>query len=102
MINIHFTITYLELYLIGINFMAFLVYGIDKLKAILNNKHIRRIPEKQLHLLALVGGSLGAILSMFLFRHKIKKLSFMVKYFLIILFQIFCYYFIEVKGILHL
>jgi len=102
MLTINFTITYLELYLILINFIAFLVYGIDKLKAIQNNKNIRRIPENKLLFLTFIGGSFGAILSMLFFRHKIKKLSFMIKYFLIILVQGFSYYFIVIKDIIHL
>ena len=102
MININFTLIYLELYLILINFIAFLVYGIDKLKAIQNNKSIRRVPENTLHFLAFIGGSIGAILSMLLFRHKIKKLSFMIKYFLILLIQGLSYYFIVIKDIIHL
>ena len=37
--------------------------------------------------IALIGATLGAIISMFIFRHKIKKLSFMMKFILVILTQ---------------
>ncbi|MBI2436462.1 MAG: DUF1294 domain-containing protein [Candidatus Magasanikbacteria bacterium] len=64
----------ISLYLIAINLIAFFVYGIDKAKSQLSSS--RRISEKMLWLLALIGGSLGSLLAMKLFRHKTKKLSF--------------------------
>lgn len=45
-------------------------FGIDKFKAM--NKSWR-IPEKHLLILTLCGGSIGAILGMILFNHKVKK-----------------------------
>ena len=56
-------------YLIGINVLTFLFYGIDKWKA---RKKKWRIPENTLILLATVGGSIGALLGMYVFRHKTK------------------------------
>ena len=56
-------------YLIGINVLTFLFYGIDKRKA---RKKKWRIPENTLILLAAVGGSIGALLGMYVFRHKTK------------------------------
>lgn len=56
-------------WLILINIVTFVVFGLDKLLA----KHPRfrqRVPEKNLLLLAVVGGSVGALLGMYLFRHK--------------------------------
>ncbi|MBR3486028.1 MAG: DUF1294 domain-containing protein [Clostridia bacterium] len=53
--------------LIAMNLITFIVYVIDKLLA----KHQKsRIPEKILLLLAFAFGSVGAITSMQLFRHK--------------------------------
>ena len=54
-------------YLIGINIVAFMVYGLDKLLAKLRSW---RVPELWLLALAAVGGSVGAYLAMQLFRHK--------------------------------
>lgn len=55
------------LYLILINVLTFVVYGVDKWKA----RHYRwRISEITLLLLAVVGGSVGAILAIWLLRHK--------------------------------
>jgi uncharacterized membrane protein YsdA (DUF1294 family) len=54
-------------YLIVINVVTFLVYGIDKLKA----KHGSwRISEATLLILAVIGGSIGALLGMKIWRHK--------------------------------
>ena len=72
-------------YLISINLMTLLFYGYDKNQA-KNNKS--RIPEVVLHLLALIGGSLGALIGQFYFRHKTKKLKFQMIYVMIVIFQI--------------
>lgn len=60
-------------YLLLINALGMLLMHIDKQKAI-NNKW--RIPEKVLLGTALLGGSIGCIAGMRLFRHKTKHLSF--------------------------
>lgn len=59
----------LAAYGIVINFIAFLLMGIDKRRAI---KHAFRIPEATLFLFAIMGGSIGAILGMYTFRHKTR------------------------------
>lgn len=54
-------------YLLAINLLAFILYGIDKYKA----KHNRwRIPETVLLWLAVLGGSAAALVAMHLFHHK--------------------------------
>lgn len=64
----------LPYYLLAVNLLTFVAYGIDKYKAVHNghkSKHLsRRIPEASLLLLALLGGSPAALLAMYLFRHK--------------------------------
>ncbi len=62
-------------YLIVMNLIAFLMYGLDKWKAI---HHRWRIPEAELLCIALVGGALGAYGAMLLFRHKTRHLCFSV------------------------
>ena len=56
-------------YLAAVNVVTFTVYGIDKSKA---RRGAWRIPEKMLFLLPLLGGSVGALLGMKVFRHKTK------------------------------
>ena len=56
-------------YLIIINVIAFFMYGVDKEKA---RKGEWRIKEKDLILVALIGGSVGAFLGMHLFHHKTR------------------------------
>ena len=89
MINIQFT--YIEIYLIVINVFSFLLYAFDKFKALDNSKNSRRISEKNLLFSSLLGGTVGSVISMFLFRHKIKKTSFLIKLFLVISLQIAYY-----------
>lgn len=60
-------------YLIIINVLSFLLFGIDKYKAI--NKKMR-IKEFHLIFITLLGGSLGALLGMIFFHHKTKKFIF--------------------------
>lgn len=59
-------------YLLGINVLAFLLYGFDKWKA---KKNKWRIPEKTLFGIAFLGGSLGALIGMQVFHHKTKHWS---------------------------
>ena len=74
----------LIIYFLAINLIAFFTYGVDKLKSVNGS---RRVNEKTLWFLALVGGSVGSLFSMHVFRHKTKKLSFQVVLLIIILAQ---------------
>ena len=65
----------LILYLVTINAVTFLAYGLDKQKA---KENRWRIPEKVLLGLAALGGSVGAFVGMHAFHHKTKKLKFSV------------------------
>ena len=60
---------WLGVYLLIVNVAAFATYGADKRRA----KQGRwRVPEKTLFLLAIVGGSVGALLGMWCFHHKTR------------------------------
>ena len=61
--------TVLLVWLAVINLLTFIVYGADKRRA---RKGKWRVPEKTLFLLPLLGGSVGALLGMKVFRHKTK------------------------------
>ena len=57
----------LAYYLLAINVVAFIMYGIDKYKA---KKAKWRISEATLLLLAVLGGSIGAWMGMKIWHHK--------------------------------
>ena len=59
--------SYLAYYLLAINVVTFIVYGIDKYKA---KKAKWRISEATLLLLAVLGGSIGAWMGMKVWHHK--------------------------------
>ena len=65
-------------YLLVMNLVTFLVFGLDKWKAKrkAKNEAVRRVPEKTLFLLSILGGSLGALLGMKVFHHKTLHKSF--------------------------
>lgn len=60
---------FIAFYLLFINIIAFALMGIDKRRAV---RKAWRISEKTLFLSALLGGSIGAIAGMQIFRHKTK------------------------------
>ena len=66
------------LYLLLINLVTFLAFGLDKWKAKRKEKKdsVRRIPEKRLFLLSAFGGSIGALWGMKVFHHKTLHKSF--------------------------
>ena len=62
-------------YLVVMSLLTFAAYGMDKRKA---KKGQWRIPEKTLLLLAVLGGSLGALLGMYVCHHKTQKTKFVI------------------------
>ena len=62
-------------YLLLINAAGFLFMCADKQFA---KKNLLRIPEAALFLTAFIGGSLGSLLGMAVFRHKTRKLRFRI------------------------
>ncbi len=72
-------------YLLIINLVTFFVFAIDKRRAI---KHRYRIPEKTLFGLAILGGSIGALLGMYICRHKTRVWYFVAGIPVILILQI--------------
>ena len=72
-------------YLVLMNLIAFALYGIDKRRA---KQGAWRISEYTLLLVALLGGSLGALLGMRYFRHKTRHRKFRYGVPLILLLQL--------------
>ena len=79
----------LPLYIIvfygAINIITYFSYSFDKSKAITKEY---RTSEKSLHLLSLIGGWAGAIIAQQRFRHKNKKISFQIVFWITVIFNI--------------
>ena len=76
---------YFIIYLIAVNLISFLVMYIDKRRA----KYGKwRIKEHTLFIFALLGGSIGSIIGMYTFRHKTKKLRFIIGFPAILILEI--------------
>lgn len=73
------------LYVVIMNIIGVMMMGIDKSRA---KRHAWRIPEKTLFLISLLGGSVGSLAGMYLFRHKTKHMKFVIGMPLILLIQI--------------
>lgn len=79
-------------YLIIINFISFVIYGVDKFLSI---RHYYRISEFILLSFGFVGGVVGSILGMICFRHKTKKIKFKIYlflYFILLVYILLKYY----------
>ena len=75
----------LLVYLLIVNAAGFLLMLVDKIKA---RKNLWRIPEATLITVAAIGGSIGAIAGMNLFRHKTKHAKFYIGLPVILVLQI--------------
>lgn len=76
---------YIIMYLLIINLITLLLMYIDKRKA---KKNKMRIPEKTLFQLVFMGGGIGGIIGMYAFRHKTKKMRFVIGFPMILIFEI--------------
>lgn len=68
-----FSINNVLIYIVVINLIGFLTMLLDKRKA---EKGKWRTPEKTIFFITLLGGGIGTIAGMYVFRHKTKKLKF--------------------------
>ena len=66
---------YVVIYLVVMNLITCILYGVDKLKAIARG---RRTPERVLLGFTFWGGSIGALIGMQVFRHKTQHLKFQI------------------------
>ena len=81
----------LYIYVVIINVITFLVYGLDKSKA---KARQWRISEAQLIFLAVIGGSVGALAGMKVFHHKTRKPKFKIGVPAILVIQLIIIYFL--------
>ena len=79
----------INIYLLIINIISFLLMGIDKLQAI-RKKY--RISEASFLFISFIGGSLGTLLGMLTFKHKTKKLKFIILVPIFLIISIFLYF----------
>lgn len=79
---------FFQRYVLIINIITFIVYGLDKLFAI---KHKRRIRIIILLFFAFIGGELGGLLAMNFFHHKTNKKCFSFGLPLILIIHIIIY-----------
>lgn len=83
------------LYLVIINVITFVIFGVDKYKAIRQEWRIR---ESTLLGLALIGGSIGGWIAMYIFHHKTKKVKFFVGIPVILAIQIVVFSYLFCGG----
>jgi uncharacterized membrane protein YsdA (DUF1294 family) len=69
----------------GASALTVAAYGLDKRRAL---RQRRRISERSLHLLELLGGWPGGLIGQMLFRHKRRKLRYMAVFWLIVLLHL--------------
>jgi len=81
---------YILIYAFLINFLSFILFYIDKKKAI---KDKWRIKERTLHLSSFMGGVFGSIIAMSLLHHKTKKINFCLITAIALIFNIFIIYY---------
>ena len=90
-----FSIKNIIIYFVVVNFLSILMFFIDKKKA---EKNLWRISEKALILVSILGGSVGALIGMYTFRHKTKKLKFTVGIPVILILQIVLIIYLNIIG----
>lgn len=78
------------IYFIIINTFTFFCFGYDKQLA---RKNKWRIQERTLFFLVLVGGTIGGLIGMNIFRHKTSKTSFKLIFYGILIAQLILLYF---------
>ena len=69
------TATALSVWLPALNIVTFFLFGLDKARA---KRQKFRIPERTLFLLSILGGSIGALAGMQLWKHKTRHHTFRI------------------------
>ncbi|WP_420804846.1 DUF1294 domain-containing protein [Sporosarcina ureae] len=75
----------LLIYMVILSLWAFGAMGYDKRQA---KKKRQRVPERNLWLLALLGGGVGAYVGMQFFHHKTRKTNFRIGFLLLMMIDI--------------
>lgn len=80
------------IYLLIINVLGFFAMGFDKWKA---KRGRWRIPEDSLFMFTILGGGIGTIAGIYIFRHKTKKLKFTIGMPLILILEILLFIYLQ-------
>lgn len=89
-----FSLKNILIYLFAINLITFVTMYVDKRKAKWGKW---RIKESTLFTLVFLGGGIGGIAGMYLFRHKTKKTRFVIGFPLILITEVICAIILLVK-----
>ena len=73
--EINYGFSLVPIWLIATSLLGFALMGVDKQRA---KNHAWRISERTLLLIAFIGGGIGSLAGMLLFRHKTKHVKFIV------------------------
>lgn len=84
-INSIFTTQNILIYILIINVITFFIMWFDKHEAKIGDW---RVPERTLFMLVLLGGGIGGIAGMYVFRHKTRKWYFKIGFPAILIMQI--------------
>ncbi len=90
------TIFILIIYFVALNILTFFMMGRDKIKA---RKNLWRTPEGTFFVLSIIGGTIGTIFGMYLFRHKTRKWYFRFGLPLILIIQVVIIFLIKLAPI---
>lgn len=86
-------------YILYINILTFILFGVDKLKAIKNR---RRIANSTLILAIFLGGAIGGLLGMVLFKHKIRKYYYLLSIGVSLIISSIAIYYLKIIVIINL
>lgn len=89
-------ISVLIMYAVLVNLLGFYAMYSDKQKA---RKRAFRIPEATLFTIAIIGGSIGCILGMYLFRHKTRHWYFVYGLPFILILQLVGFFLLKLAPI---
>ncbi len=92
--NAIFTTKNIIIYLLVINILTFLIMWWDKHEAKIGDW---RVSEKTLFVFSILGGSIGGIAGMYIFRHKTKKWYFKFGFPIILILQIILVIYLCIK-----
>jgi len=81
----------IAIYILLMNIVTFVFFYIDKKRSI---RGAWRVSEMTLHLFELFGGTFASFLAQRVLRHKIRKLSYQITFYIIVLVQCVGLYFL--------